>query len=83
MESPFIKNILDAFSDFDENELEGDSKIMYLTFDSLEHKDWKISDFVILCEQAPVILLDHVRQISVNNKDLIFKFRNLIGKKII
>ena len=79
MESPFIENILDVFSDINTNELEGNSKIMYLTFDSLEHRDWNINDFVILCENSPVILLDHVKQMSINNKELIFKFRNFIG----
>lgn len=70
---------MDAYSDKSLCELDYSGKITFLNFDSFVFKEWKLSDFVIICESTPVIFLDHVKPISLNNKDLLLKFRIFIG----
>ena len=80
MESQFISNIMDAFSNTPVDQMDCNGKIIYLGFDSIEFKNWKSQDFHSICDKSPVIFLDYVKQISLNNKDLVSKFRNFVGK---
>jgi hypothetical protein len=79
LESQFVADLLEAYSEKSLCQLDYSGKLTFLTFDSLANKDWKLSDFVIICENTPVIFLDHVKPISLNNKDLLLKFRIFIG----
>jgi predicted ATPase len=70
---------MDAFTTPNISELECNGKIFYIGFDSIVHKNWKSKDFTILCESSPVIFIDHLKPISLNNRDLISKFRDFVG----
>lgn len=81
LESPFVSDVMDAFAPGDGAEAVANAsgKIVFLGFDSLEFGDWRPADFVWLCRRAPVLFVDHAKPISLNHRELVSRFRDLVG----
>ena len=79
IESPFISNIFEAYSEKTPNEMDFNSKIFIINFDHLEKNNWGASDFLAICEEAPIILLDNLKQIDLSDRNLARRFILFIG----
>jgi len=74
-----VSDIFEVFSNKPEEELIFDGEIVIINFKYLQDKNWGASDFLALCEQSPVILLDNLQQINLSDKNLARRFILFIG----
>ena len=79
LRTQFVSDILEVYSDLPVDELSFDNKIVVLHFKFLQEKNWGASDFLALCEQSPVILLDNLPQIDLSDRNLARRFILFIG----
>ena len=82
IESPFVSNIIEAFSNKKPEEMNFDGKLLIINFDHLENKNWGASDFLAVCEQAPMVLLDNLKHIDLSDRNLARRFILFIGRLI-
>ena len=82
LESKFVSDIFEVFSNKPEEDLIFDGEIVIINFKYLQDKNWGASDFLALCEQSPVILLDNLQQINLSDKNLARRFILFIGISI-
>jgi predicted ATPase len=80
MESIFVSDIFEVFSEKPASELNFNGKIVIINFKYLQEKNWGTSDFLALCEQSPIILLDNLQEIDLSDKNLARRFILFIGK---
>lgn len=79
LQSTFVSDIFEVFSDKPSEHMNFDGKIIIINFRSFQEKNWGSSDFLALCEQSPIILLDNLTQIDLSNKNLARRFILFIG----
>lgn len=79
MQSTFVSDIFEVFSDKPSEQMTFDGKIVIVNFRSFQEKNWGASDFLALCGQSPIILLDDLTQIDLSNKNLARRFILFIG----
>lgn len=79
MQSTFVSDIFEVFSDKPSDQMTFDGKIVVINFRNFQDRNWGSSDFLALCEQSPIILLDDLAQIDLSNKNLARRFILFIG----
>lgn len=80
-ETKFVSNILDVYLNKNKENMIFEGKIVIINFKSFQTKNWGASDFLALCEQSPIILLDDLDQIDLSDKNLARRFILFIGNK--
>lgn len=79
IESAFVLNIFEAFSNKKPEEMDFNGKLLIINFDHLENKNWGASDFLAVCEQTPMVLLDNLKTIDLSDRNLARRFILFIG----
>ena len=79
-ETKFVSNLLDVYLTKNHENMTFNGKIVIINFKSFQTKNWGASDFLALCEQSPIILLDDLDQIDLSDKNLARRFILFIGK---
>ena len=79
IESAFVLNIFEAFSNKKPEEMDFNGKLLIINFDHLENKNWGASDFLAVCEQTPIVLLDNLKTIDLSDRNLARRFILFIG----
>ena len=79
MQSTFVSDIFEVFSDQSPDQMTFDGKIVIINFRTFQDQNWGASDFLAMCEQSPIILLDDLTEIDMSNKNLARRFILFIG----
>lgn len=79
IESSMIEDIFEAYSGKDVGQMKFTSKLFIINFDHLDNKNWGATDFIAICEQSPMVLLDNLKAIDLSDKNLSRRFILFIG----
>lgn len=75
-----VESIFEVYSGKDIHEMEFNQKLFIINFDHIDRKNWGASDFLAICEQTPMVLLDNLKAIDLTDRNLSRRFILFIGK---
>lgn len=79
IESAFVETIIEAYSGKEPKEMDFSGKLFIINFDHLENKHWGASDFLAICQETSIVLLDNLRAIDLSDRNLSRRFILFIG----
>lgn len=82
MQGAFVSDIFEVFSERPADQLTFDGQIVVVHFRHFQDRHWGASDFLALCEQAPIVLLDELDQVDLSNRNLARRFILFIGEAL-